>query len=64
MSQIQYKILMSNLLKEKQALTKLRTELEGRRGKLYKYYKGFGYLAHNCRKEKRRLLLLKINLKY
>jgi len=43
---------MSNLLKEKHSLAKLREELEGRRGKLYFGSKGFGYLAHNCRKEK------------
>jgi len=44
-----YNSLMSNLLKEKHALTKLREELEGRRGNLCKSCKGFGHLAHNCR---------------
>jgi len=43
---------MSSLLKEKYALTKLRKELEGRKGKLCRGYKGFGYLAQNCRKKR------------
>jgi len=43
---------MSNLLKEKCFLTKLREELEGRRGKLYFSCKGFGHLAHNCRNKR------------
>jgi len=43
---------MSNLLKEKRALAKLREKLEGKRGKLYRSCKGFGHLAHNCRNEK------------
>jgi len=43
---------MSNLLNEKHALAKLRAELEGRKGKLCRYYKKFGYLAHNCRNRK------------
>jgi len=45
MSQEQYNSLMSNLLNEKYALAKLRAELEGRRGKLCRSYKGFGHLA-------------------
>jgi len=49
MSQEQYKSLMSNLLKEKRALAKLRVELEGRRGKLCQICKGFEHLAQNCR---------------
>jgi len=49
MSQEQYHSLISNLLKEKHALTKLGDELEGRRGKLCRRCKGFGYLAQNCR---------------
>jgi len=43
---------MSNLLKEKCSLTKLRKELEGRRGKLCFSYKGFGHLAHNSRNKR------------
>jgi len=42
---------MSNLLKEKRALAKLRAELEGRKGKLCRCCKGFGHLARNCRKQ-------------
>jgi len=36
---------MSAMLKEKHALTKLRVELEERKGKLCFSYKGFGHLA-------------------
>jgi len=49
MSQEQYNALLSNLLREKHALTKLGVELEGRKGKLCRSCKGFGYLAQNCR---------------
>ena len=49
MSQTQYNQLMSNLLNEKRALTKLRVELEGRKGKLCRCCKKFGHLAQNCR---------------
>ena len=52
MSQTQYKSLMSNLLNEKRALTKLRAELEGRKGKLCQCCKKFGHLARNCRNKK------------
>jgi len=45
MSQEQYNALMSSLLKEKYALTKLREELKGRKGKLCRSCKGFGHLA-------------------
>jgi len=45
---------MSNLLKEKHALTKLREELEERKGKLCRRCKGFRHLACNCRNEKER----------
>jgi len=43
---------MSNLLKEKCSFTKLREELEERRGKLCRYYKKFRHLAYNCRNGK------------
>jgi len=43
---------MSNLLKEKHALTKLREELKERRKKLCRNCKGLRHLAHNCRNEK------------
>jgi len=44
---------MSNLLNEKCALTKLRAELEGRKGKLCRCCKKFGHLARNCRNRRR-----------
>jgi len=53
MSQIQYNALMSNLLNQKHTLTKLRTELEGRRGRVCRCCKGFGHLAQNCRNRDR-----------
>jgi len=53
MSQEQYKNLMSNLLKERHALAKLRAELEGRKGRLCRCCKKFGHLARNCRNERR-----------
>jgi len=43
---------MSNLLKEKCSLTKLREELEGRRGKLCRCCEKFRHLACNCRNGK------------
>jgi len=52
MSQEQYNTLLSNMLKEKCALTRLRVELEGRKGKLCRSYKGFRHLARNCRNRK------------
>jgi len=52
MSQEQYNALLSNLLREKCTLTKLREELEGRKGKLCRSCKGFGHLARNCRNRK------------
>jgi len=45
MSLQQYNSLLSNLLKEKHVLAKLREELKGRKGKLCKSYKKFGHLA-------------------
>jgi len=53
MSQTQYKNLMSNLLKERCTLAKLRTELEGRKGRLCRCCKGFRHLARNCRNKKK-----------
>jgi len=43
---------MNNLLNEKHALTKLRAELEERRGKLCRCCKGFGHLVQNCRSKR------------
>ena len=40
---------MSTMLKEKCAFAKLRTELEGRKGKICFECKKFRHLAHNCR---------------
>ena len=54
MSLQQYNSLMSNLLKEKCSLTKLREELEGKREKLCFSCKGFGHLACNCRNKRER----------
>jgi len=45
---------MSNLLKQKCSLAKLREELEGRKGKLCQCCKKFRYLARNCRNKKKR----------
>jgi len=52
MSQEQYNALLSNLLREKRALAKLRVELEGRKGKLCRSCRGFRHLAQNCRNRK------------
>jgi len=40
---------MSNLLREKYSLAKLREKLEESKGKLCWCCKKFGHLAHNCR---------------
>ena len=45
---------MSNPLREKCSLTKLRKELERRKGKLCQYCKRFRHLARNCRNKKER----------
>ena len=52
MSLQQYNSLMSNLLKEKCVLTKLREKLEERKGKMCRSCKGFRHLVHNCRNKK------------
>ena len=52
MSLDQYNSLMNSLLKERYFLAKLREELEGKKGKLCRRYKGFRHLAHNCRNER------------
>jgi len=52
MSQTQYDLLISNLLKEKYALTKLRAELEGRWERMCFECKKFGHLAPNCRNKR------------
>jgi len=44
---------MSTMLKEKHALTKLRVELERRKGKLCRCCKKFRYLVRNCRNKER-----------
>jgi len=43
---------MSNFLREKCSLAKLREELEGRKGKLCRYCKKFRHLARNCRSKR------------
>jgi len=52
MSLQQYNSLMSNLLKQKHALTLLRTKLEGRKEQECWNCKGFRHLARNCKNKK------------
>jgi len=52
MSLEQYNKLMSKMLNERHALTKLRAELEGREGRLCRCCGRFGHLAWNCRSGK------------
>ena len=52
MSQSQYNSLMSGLLNQKHALTKLRVELKGRKEKMCWCYRKFGHLAYNCRNKR------------
>ena len=52
MSLDQYNNLLSNMLKEKQALISLRAQLEGRREREYWSCRKFGHLVCNCRNEK------------
>jgi len=44
---------MSNLLKKKHALAKLRAKLKGRWGKMCFEYKKFGHLACNCKNKRK-----------
>jgi len=44
---------MSNLLKEKHALAKIRVEIEKKSRKLCQCYKKFGHLAQNCRNKRK-----------
>jgi len=50
---------MSNLLKEKHALTKLREELKGRKGKICRSCKGFRHLA--CKREEKKGIVVPQN---
>jgi len=52
MSLDQYNKLMSNMLNERRALTKLKAELEGRERKLCRQCGRFRHLAWNCRSGK------------
>jgi len=49
MSLKQYNSLISSMLNQQQALTKLRAELEEREEREYFSCRKFGHLAHNCR---------------
>jgi len=53
MSLQQYNSLLSNLLKEKCTLAKLREELEERKRKLYKSCKKFEHLVCNCKNKQK-----------
>jgi len=54
MSQEQYDTLLSNLLREKHALAKLRVELEERKRKLCRNCRGFGHLAQIAGKKRKK----------
>ena len=47
-----YNQLLSNMLNQRWALTKLRAELERREGRLYRQCRKFGHLTWNCRRER------------
>ena len=49
MSLEQYNSLMSGMLNQQHTLAKLRTKIEGRKGKIYWGCKRFKHLAYNCR---------------
>jgi len=53
MSLDQYNQLMSNMLNERCAFTKLRTELEGKERKLYRHCGKFGYIVQKCKSGKK-----------
>jgi len=46
-----YNQLLSNMLNQRWTLAKLRTELEGREGRLCRLCGNFGHLTWNCRRE-------------
>jgi len=52
MSLEQYNNLMSDMLNQRRALAKLRTELEGREGRLCRQCGKFGHLVRNYRMKK------------
>jgi len=52
MSLEQYNSLMSRMLNQQCTLTKLRVEIEGRKGRVCWKCKRFEHLAHNCRNRK------------
>ena len=53
MSLEQYNSLMSSILNQQYALTKLRAEIKEREGRMYWEYRKFRHLAHNCRNKKK-----------
>jgi len=55
---------MSNLLKEKCALTSLRAKLEGKQKRECWKYRGFGHQAQHCRKEKEKKRKLTLQNKF
>ena len=49
---------MSDMLNQRQALAKLRAELEGREGRICRRYERFGHLSQQCRgkEEKKKIV--------